>query len=202
MKGCLSFIIKTVIAVLVFFGLLHLGVIDFIKDKIQEYRTETSSQEKMIDKTKDVVDLSEIEEEYTIDKNLKILKNRMIIAEHNASGQKMIMIEPKDGDILTKDDIKSDDIQTKLDSIVNKYKYKVVKFDKIEVVKHGSLEGLGQAIPYVKVVAQISNLPIKDMEGILGVAELEEGKNLIILSVNEKDKYSQIVADAFYKKVK
>lgn len=202
MKGCLSFIIKTVIAVLVFFGLLHLGVIDFIKDKIQEYRTETSSQEKMIDKTKDVVDLSEIEEEYTIDKNLKILKNRMIIAEHNASGQKMIMIEPKDVDILTKDDIKSDDIQTKLDSIVNKYKYKVVKFDKIEVVKHGSLEGLGQTIPYVKVVAQISNLPIKDMEGILGVAELEEGKNLIILSVNEKDKYSQIVADAFYKKVK
>lgn len=202
MKGCLSFIIKTVIAVLVFFGLLHLGVIDFIKDKIQEYKTETSSQEKMIDKTKDVVDLSEIEEEYTIDKNLKILKNRMIIAEHNASGQKMIMIEPKDVDILTKDDIKSDDIQTKLDSIVNKYKYKVVKFDKIEVVKHGSLEGLGQTIPYVKIVAQISNLPIKDMEGILGVAELEEGKNLIILSVNEKDKYSQIVADAFYKKVK
>lgn len=202
MKGCLSFIIKTVIAVLVFFGLLHLGVIDFIKDKIQEYKTETSSQEKMIDKTKDVVDLSEIEEEYTIDKNLKILKNRMIIAEHNASGQKMIMIEPKDGDILTKDDIKSDDIQTKIDSIVNKYKYKVVKFDKIEVVKHGYLEGLGQTIPYVKVVAQISNLPIKDMEGILGVAELEEGKNLIILSVNEKDKYSQIVADAFYKKVK
>ena len=202
MKGCLSFIIKTVIAVLVFFGLLHLGVIDFIKDKIQEYKTETSSQEKMIDKTKDVVDLSEIEDEYTIDKNLKILKNRMIIAEHNASGQKMIMIEPKDSDILTKDDIKSDDIQTKLDSIVNKYKYKVVKFDKIEVVKQGSLDGLGQTVPYVKVVAQISNLPIKDMEGILGVAELGEGKNLIILSVNEKDKYSQIVADAFYKKVK
>ena len=202
MKGCLSFIIKTVIAVLVFFGLLHLGVIDFIKDKIQEYRTETSSQEKMIDKTKDVVDLSEIEDEYTIDKNLKILKNRMIIAEHNASGQKMIMIEPKEGDILTKDDIKSDDIQTKIDSIVNKYKYKVVKFDKIEVVKKGSLEGLGQSIPYVKVVAQISNLPIKDMEGIVGVAEIEDGKNLIILSVNEKDKYSQIIADAFYKKVK
>ena len=202
MKGCLSFIIKTVIAVLVFFGLLHLGVIDFIKDKIQEYKTETSSQEKMIDKTKDVVDLSEIEDEYTIDKNLKILKNRMIIAEHNASGQKMIMIEPKDSDILTKDDIKSDDIQTKLNSIVNKYKYKLVKFDKIEVVKQGSLEGLGQTVPYVKVVAQISNLPIKDMEGILGVAELGEGKSLIILSVNEKDKYSQIVADAFYKKVK
>lgn len=202
MKGCLSFVIKTVIAVLVFFGLLHLGVIDFIKDKIEEYRTDSSSQEKMIDKTKDVVDLSQIEEEYTIDKNLKILNNRMIIAEHNASSQKMIMIEPKDETILTKEDIKSEDIQEKINGLVNKYKYKVVKFDKIEVTKHASFEGLEQTIPYVKVVAQISNLPVKDMEGIVGVAELSNGKNLIVISVNEKGKYSQIVADAFYKKVK
>ena len=57
-------------------------------------------------------------------------------------------------------------------------------------------------IPYVKVSAQISNLPMKDIEGILGVAELENGKNLIVISVNEKGKYSQIIADAFYKQVK
>lgn len=202
MKGCLSFIIKTIIAVLVFFGLLHLGVIDFIKDKIEEYKGETSSQEKMIDNTKDVVDLSQIEEEYTIDKNLKILKNRMIIAEHNASGQKMIMIEPKDETFLTKEDIKGGDIQEKIDVLVNKYKYKVVKFDKVEVTKHGSFEGIEQSIPYVKVVAQVSNLPVKDMEGIVGVAELTNGKNLIVISVNEKGKYSQIITDAFYKKVK
>ena len=43
---------------------------------------------------------------------------------------------------------------------------------------------------------------MKDVEGILGVAELENGKNLIIISVNEKGKYSQIIADAFYKQVK
>ena len=53
MKGCLSVIIKTIIAILVFFGLLHLGVIDFIKEKIEEYRgTEEARQEKMIDKIK------------------------------------------------------------------------------------------------------------------------------------------------------
>ena len=78
MKGCLSFIIKTIIAVLVFFGLLHLGVIDFIKDKIDEHKN--VSQEEMVEKTKDIIDLSQIDDEYSIDKNLKILKNRMIIA--------------------------------------------------------------------------------------------------------------------------
>ena len=202
MKGCLSLIIKTIIAVLVFLGLVHIGAVDFIREKIAEYKETSSSQEQMVDKTKDVVDLSEIEDEYTIDKDLKLLKNRMIIAEHNATGQKMIMIEPKDGDILTKEDIESKDIERKIDSIVNKYKYKVVKFDKVEVTKHGSFEGINQTIPYVKVCAQISNLPIKDIEGIVGAAELENGKNLIVISVSEKGKYSQIITDAFYKKVK
>ena len=200
MKGCLSLAIKTIIAILVFFGLMHLGVIDFIKDKIDEFQN--PSQEKVVDKAKDVVDLSAIDEEYTIDKNLKILQNRMIIAEHNASGQKMIMIEPKNESILTKEDINADTIQQKLDHIANKYKYKVVKFDNIEVTKHGNFKGIKQNIPYVKIKAEISNLPIKSMEGILGVAELENGKNLIVVSVNERGKYSQIITDAFYEKVK
>ena len=202
MKGCLSFIIKTIIAVLVFFGLLHLGVIDFIKDKIQEYK-DTPSQEKMIENAKDVIDLSQIDyEEYAIEKNVKILKNRMIVAEHSASGQKMIMIEPKNENILTKEDINSKNIEQKIEDTLSKYKYQLVKFDDITVSKKGEMSGLGQKIPYVKVSAQISNLPMKDMEGILGVAELENGKNLIIISVNEKGKYSQIISDAFYKQVK
>ena len=200
MKGCLSFIIKIIIAVLVFFGLQHIGAIDFIKSKINDYQNKT--QEEIVDKTKDVVDLSEIDEEYTINKNLKILKNRMIIAQHNATDQKMIMIEPKDETILTKEDINSEKLQEKIDGIINKYKYQVVKFDKIEVNKQGEMEGLDQKIPYAKVKAEISNLSVKDIEGIVGVAELENGKNLIVISVNEKGKYSQIITDAFYKKVK
>lgn len=200
MKGCLSLIIKLIIGVLIFFGLVHLGVIDFIKNQIQEHNTAT--KEHIIDDTKDVVDLSQINEEYAVDKNLKILKNRMIIAEHKATGQKMIIIEPKSENILTKEDIKADTVQTKIDDIINKYKYQVVKFDSVKVTKHGNFQGLGQSIPYVKIEAKISNLPIKDVEGILGVAENENGKNLILLSVNENGKYSQIITDAFFEKVK
>lgn len=204
MKGCLSLIIKTIIAVLVFFGLLHLGVIDFIKEKIEEYRgNEEVRQEKMVDKTKDVVDFSEInKEEYSINKDLKLLKNRMIVAEHNSTSQKMIMIEPKNEAFLTKEDITSEKIEEKINTLVDKYKYKLVKFEKIEVKKAGELDALKQKVPYVKVVGVVSNLPIKDVEGIVGVAELEGGKNLIIISVNEKGKYSQIITDGFYNKVK
>lgn len=201
MKGCLTIIYKTIIAVLVFFGLLHLGVIDFIKDKLEE-RNSGASQEKMLEETKDVIDLSNIDGEYTIDKNLKVLKNRMIVAEHNATGQKMIMIEPRKENILTKDDITSENIQEKIESTLQKYKYQLVKFENIKVTKKSEMQGVGQKVPYVKVSAEISNLPMKDVEGILGVAELSNGKNLIVISVNEKGKYSQIITDAFYKQVK
>ena len=200
MKGCLSLIIKTVIAVLVFFGLMHLGVVDYVKNKIDEHKG--AEQEQILDKTKDVVDLSQIDDEYSVEKNLKLLKNRMIIAEHNATGQKMIMIEPRNGDILTKDDITSDGLQEKIDSLLKKYKYQLIKFDKFEVSKKGNLSGIGQKIPYAKVNIQVSNLPVKELEGIVGVAEAENGKNLIVVSVNQKGKYSQIITDAFYKKVK
>ena len=200
MKGCLGIIIKTIIAVLVFFGLMYLGVIDFLKEKIDE-RTSTS-QEKLVDKTKDIVDLSQIEDEYSIAKDLKILKNRMIIADHNATGQKMIMIEPKNNNILTKEDIKSDAAQEKIDNSLSKFKLAPVKFEKVEVIKHGEFNGIDQEIPYVKVNLKVANLPVKDMEGIVGVAELENGKNIIVISANEKGKYSQIITDAFYKKVK
>lgn len=201
MKGCLTIIYKTIIAVLVFFGLLHLGVIDFIKDKLEE-RNSGASQEKMIEETRDVIDLSNVDGEYTIDKNLKVLKNRMIVAEHNTTGQKMIMIEPRKENILTKEDITSENIQEKIESTLQKYKYQLVKFENIKVTKKSEMQGVGQKVPYVKVSAEISNLPMKDVEGILGVAELSNGKNLIVISVNEKGKYSQIITDAFYKQVK
>lgn len=200
MKGCLSFIIKTIIAVLVFFGLKYIGIIDFIQEKIDEHRG--ISQEQITEKVKDIVDLSEIDEEYTIDKNLKIFKNRIIIAQHNSTGQKMLMLEPKNGVMLTKEDIKSDNIQAKIDKLIEKYKNKVVKFEKITVTKQDNFMGIGQTIPYVKIKAQVSNLPIKDVEGIIGVAELENNKNLIIVSFNERNKYSQIITEAFFRKVK
>lgn len=199
MKGCLNFIFKIIIAILVFFGLLHLGAIDYIKEKIDNYNN--PSQEKMLEKTKDVVDLSNIGDEYTIEKNFKLLKTTMIIAEHNASGQKMFIIEPNKDDVLTKNDIKSVDFQDKLNNIINKKQYKFIKFEKLEIVKKASMKGLNQDIPYAKIYAEIANFPIKSFEGIVGSANSKDGKNLILISINEKGKYSQIITDAFYNKV-
>lgn len=200
MKGCLSLIFKTIIAILVFFGLKYLGIIDFIQEKFDEKFN--SSLEQLESNAKDFIDLSMIDDEYSIDKNLKILKNRVILAQHNASGQKMFILEVGNNISISKNDITNGNVQEKIDNIVSKYKNKLFQLKKIEVTKQDSFYGIDQSIPYVKLKAEVLNLPIKDIEGIFGVAELNNGQNIVIISINEKNKYSQIITDAFFKKVK
>lgn len=200
MKGCLSFIFKVIIAILVFYGLVHIGAIDFIKEKINEYNN--PSQEKIIEQSKDVVDLSEISDEYNVEKNFEILNNKMIIAEHEATGQKMLIVEPSKANILTAEDITSPNLQEKLNNIATKKQYKFIKLEKLEVTQQSTMQGINQKIPYAKVTAEISNLPIDALEGIIGTAKTKDGKDIIVVSISEKGKYSQIITEAFYNKVK
>ena len=89
-----------------------------------------------------------------------------------------------------------------MEAAAKKYSNKLIQFESIKVLKKGQFKGINQTIPYAKVEVEISNLPIKNMVGIVGVAELPDVKNLIVLSANEKDKYSQIITEAFYEKIK
>ena len=200
MKGCLGRIFKFLAALVIAVLLYHFGVIDFVKNKISEYNS--GKEERIIENTRDIVDLSNIDEEYKINKNLNFMKNRMITAEHKATGQKMIMVESAKGDLLTKEDIKGEGLSEKIDNLISKSKNNVLKFDKPEIIKKGEFFGINQTIPYARFKAGVSNLPFKEIEGIIGVAEVNNGENLIIISYNQNEKYSQIITDAFYGRVK
>ena len=60
----------------------------------------------------------------------------------------------------------------------------------------------GKTIPYVRFNAKISKLPIGDVSGIISVAETKDGENRLLISANEKSKFSQLIADEFFKKIK
>lgn len=199
MKGCLGLIFKIIILVLVIAGLQQLGIIDFVKNKVDDYNG--TKNERITEKNKDILDLSQIDEEYDLNKNLNFMNNRMITAEHRATGQKMIMIEMSKSDLLTRDDIKGDGLEEKINDIFNKSQNKFLKFDKPQIIKKGEFYGIGQKIPYAKFKSGFS-LPLKEIEGIIGVATLKDGKNLTVISYNQDGKYSQIITDAFYNKVK
>jgi len=54
----------------------------------------------------------------------------------------------------------------------------------------------------VRFKAKISKIPGGEVEGIISSVVAKSGQSRVIVSANEKDKYSQLIADEFFKKVK
>lgn len=200
MKGCLSLILKIVIIILAYVGFQSLGGVDFVKQKFQDLTT--PSQEVLIDNAKSIADFSHVGDEYKLDRTANVLDYHMVLAEHKGSGQKMAVIDPKNPEMLTKQDFKTGEVNKKILELNKKFQYQLVRFDEFKITKKGTFKGMNQSIPYVKFEADTVNLPISHVSGIIGVAKDKEGKNVILTSVNDGDKYSQIITEAFFKKVK
>lgn len=200
MKGCLSLIFKITILILAYIGFQSLGGVDFVKEKFTEYTT--PSQETLIEKAKPIANLSSLSDEYLIDRNINVLGYHTVLAEHKASGQKIALIDPKDEELLTKKDFKTGEVNKKLEDLVKKFQYQLIRLENFEITKKGNLHIMNQTVPYVKFEADTINLPIGHITGIIGVAKNSNGKNIIVTSANNDDKYSQIITEGFFKKVK
>ncbi len=200
MKGCLSTILKIVVLILAYIGFQSLGGIDFIKEKFQEYTT--PSQKTLVEKAKSVADLSKMSDEYIIDKTANLLDYHMVIAEHKGSGQKMAIIDPKSDELLTKKDFQTDAVNKKLLDLNDKFQYQLIRLENFKVTRKGHFKAMEQSVPFVKFEADTVNLPIGHISGIIGVAVNSKGNNVILASANNDNKYSQIITEAFFKKIK
>ncbi len=200
MKGCLTTIIKIIIVILAYIGFQSLGGVDFVKQKFEEYTK--PSQETMVEKAKGVADLSTIGDEYTIDRTANLLDYHMVLAEHKGSGQKLAIIDPKSDNLLTKEDFKTGEVDKKLKDLNEKFQYQLVRLESFEITKKGHFKAMGQSVPFVKFEADTINMPIGHVAGVIGIAKNAKGRNVILASVNNDDKYSQIITEAFFKKIK
>lgn len=198
--GCLKNVIRAIFITLAVVGFLALGGKDLISGLIHNYFN--PSQEVMLERAKKVGDFSKIDEEFEIEKAAGIMGYNAVIAEHKASGQKMFVVDSKDKTILTKEDIKSDNVEEKLQEALKKVKYQALSVEDLKVTKHGYMSSYGQEVPYVRFEARVKKLPIGDVGGIVSVAETSEGATRLLISANEKSKYSQLISDEFFRQIK
>ena len=198
--GCLKFIIKLAIIILAIIGFVSLGGWDWIKKNWHPF--EKPSQEVLIEKSKDVADFSKIPDEYEIAKSANILGYRAVLAEHDATGQKLAVINQNKTLNLTQKDFKDGNLKKKIDNINEKLQYQYIHIENFKITKQGTMQTMGQTVPYAQFEAEVTNLPFKKIKGIISVAEDKNGKDKIIISANQNNKYSQIIAEQFFKKVK
>lgn len=198
--GCLKNIFKAIILVLAIVGFISIGGKDFFIQKWNEYNN--PPQDVMLERAKKVGDFSKISDEFEIDKAASALGYNGVLAEHKASGQKMVIVDSGKKPLLTPQDFKDDKVEEKLQTLTKKFKYSVVNVQDLQLTKKGYIRSFGEKAPYVKFSAKISKIPSGEVEGIISAIETRDGQSRVLISANEKGKYSQLVAQDFFKDVR
>lgn len=198
--GCLKNILRAIILTLAVVGFMALGGKELVSGLINNYIN--PPKDTMLERAQKVGDFSKINDEFEIERAAGIMGYNAVVAEHKASGQKMFVVDSGDKDILTVEDIKSNNVEEKLYKAISKVKYQAVSVEDLKVTTHGTMHSYGKEVPYVKFEARIKKLPIGDVGGIISVAETKDGESRLLISANEKSKYSQLISDEFFKKIK
>lgn len=198
--GCLRNILRAIIITLAAVGFMSLGGKELVTKYIGNWLN--PPQDVMLERAKKVGDFSQISEEFELERAAGIMGYNAVVAEHRASGQKFFVVDANDKDILTKEDLQSDNVEEKLKEAVSKIKHQSVTFDELKVTKHGTLNSYGTNSPYVKFDAKVKKLPVGEISGIISTVDTESGEKRLLVALNEKDKYSQLISDEFFKKIK
>ena len=159
-------------------------------------------QQRAADRAKSIGDFSNLHEEFQIDNTVNLMGYKAVLAEHKISGQRMCIVDSGNKVLLTQSDIKSDDLEKKLQEIISKFKYQAISFQDIKVLSKGTMTAYGQTVPYAKFEAKTNRFPMSDITGIVSSLKTSDGSEKIIISLSEKKKYSQLITDEFFKNVK
>jgi len=199
MLRTIKIVFNATIIVLALIGFNAIGgqkYIESIRDGIGTFIAQHNSES-----IKKIGDFSKMNEEFIIDNTMSIAGFKAVIAEHKASGQKMVILDSGKKALLSQEDIKSQNIDTKLQDLSEKVKYKGIKVQDITITNRGTMEVYGQIVPYAKFDAHVSRLPISDISGVIASVKTSDGAEKLALSISEKKKYSQLITNEFYKGV-
>ena len=198
--GCLRNIIRALFLTLAIVGFVSLGGNELVGNMLKNYFN--PPQDVMLERAQKVGDFSKINDEFEIEKAAGIMGYNVVAAEHKASGQKMFVVDSGKKELITPEDIQSDNVEEKLQKALSKVKYQALSVDNLKVTKHGTLYSYGTSIPYVKFEARVKKLPIGDVGGMVSAVKAQDGTQRLLISANEKEKYSQLISDEFFRKIK
>ena len=133
--GCLKNIFIAIILAFAFIGFMSVGGGKLVTNLVKNYLN--PPQETLAKRAEKVGNFSEINEEFEIEKAAGMLGYNGVIAEHKASGQKLIVVDTNNKPILTAEDIKSDEIEQKLIALTQKIKYQTFQVDELKITKRG-----------------------------------------------------------------
>ncbi len=198
--GCLKNVTRAIFFTVLIVGFMTLGGQDWIKQQFMNFVN--PSKDVVLERAQKIGDFSKVNREFEIEKAAGVLGYNAVLAEHKASGQKMVVVDSGKKQILTQEDIKSSQAEEKIKAAINKIKYQSAAVEEFHVTEQGTMKSYGKEIPYVKFTARIKKFPIGEISGIISVAQDSKGNDKILISANERSKYSQLISNEFFKEIK
>ena len=195
----IKIVFNATIIVLALIGFNAIGgqkYIEAVKDGIVNFIAQHNENS-----AKKIGDFSKMNEEFIIDNTMSLAGYKAVIAEHKASGQRMVILDSGKKPLLTQEEIKSQDVEKKMQNLSEKIKYRGVKVQEITVTSRGTMELYGQTVPYVKFDAHLTKSPISDLSGAVASVKTSDGSEKLALALSDKKKYSQLITNEFYKGV-
>ena len=64
------------------------------------------------------------------------------------------------------------------------------------------MSAYGKSVPYVKFSARVTKLPISRVVGVVAVNDSNPKEQRVLISINERNRYSQLITNEFYRAVK
>ena len=197
--GCLKLIVKIIILILAFIGIQSIC-------KFNLFNVKEKTDLKTVNALKQVADFSQLSDEYKINNTLKLGKNNFVLATHAGSDQKFVLIKThnKKGKkiFLEEDDFKSDKIDSKINEFLKNTNQCFIHFDNFKVTKKGTMQAFDSNLNFVAFQGHVVNFPLKDIEGIISSKKISDEDTLVLLSLNDKTKFSHIIAFDFFKNLK
>ena len=198
--SCLKNLTRSIFLTIVIVGFIALGGGKWIKTQIDNFFHPT--HDVMMERAQKIGDFRNINKEFEIEKTTGILGYNAVLAEHKASGQRMIVVDPGKKTILTKEDIQATNAEERIKEVISKFKYQTAALEDFHITEKGTMKSYGQEVPYVRFSARIKKLPIGEISGIISVVKDSNGSDKVLISANKADKYSQLIANEFFKEVK
>lgn len=198
--GCLKNIFMAVLITLAVIGFMSLGGGKLAGKYFDNFLN--PPQDELVKRAEKIGNFSKISDEFELERAAGMMGYNGVVAEHKSTGQKLVVIDSATKPLLTAEDIKSEKIDEKLRSITNKVKYQTLQVDDLKITKRGTIKSYGHSAPYVKFEAKATKLPIGEVAGIISVVETQNGEQRLLISVNEKKKYSQLISEEFFKEIK
>ena len=185
--------------ILLFIGFFTLGGYSFVKEVITNYQNPT--REQFVQYEADFGDFSKVSSNYQLTRSFNFFGYRKINAIYLPTGQKITIFDLRDEDKISPSDFYTKEIDTKIESILDKTKSSIITLENYEAIQKGRYSSLGKFVPYIVFKAKVKNVPFKNVIGTIGAYSTVNKKSkkastkLIFTSVDTKAYNPRIVQD-------